>query len=349
MEAYFKLSDTYHDILSNVKGIKHQIAKQKVKIVNAIEKVKEIVSIDTALKFFNISRATFHNYKTLVINKCDSSYFLWCVKQYPQQLLKKEIYKIKTYMEKGDYRYWSKSSVYLLALRNADVSFCLTTFYKYATLLGYSKSRHLQPKLKYSSLRSTKPNEIWCADVTILKTRDGKKQYIHFLMDHYSKCILGYRVENSSQPNAIKELLQEAYSKHKSKESINFITDGGCENVNTTVQEFLVSTNEDIKHLIAQKDIPFSNSKIEAFNKIIKHQFLLPRNLENKKQLVDALNKDVIIYNTIRPQLSLEGNTPAETFAGKAVVMSTYKTHFSELKSLRVLENQQNSCKSCKV
>ena len=159
---------------------------------------------------------------------------------------------------------------------------------------------------------------------------------------------MGYRVESCSQPKAIKELLQEAYSKHKNKEPITFITDGGCENVNSTVQQFLVSTNEDIKHLIAQKDIPFSNSKIEAFNKIIKHQFLLPRNSGNRIQLIDALHKDVLIYNTLRPQLTVEGNTPAETFAGKALDMSTYKTHFSEQKSLRVLENQQNSCKSCK-
>tara|TARA_R110000868_G_scaffold131418_2_gene341458 strand:- start:10758 stop:12038 length:1281 start_codon:yes stop_codon:yes gene_type:complete len=347
MEAYFKLSDTYHDILSDVKGVKFQIAKQKEKIVNAIEKVKEIVSIDTALKIFNISRATYHNYKMIVINRCDASYFLWCVKQYPQQLLKKEIYQIKKYMEKEDYRYWSKSSVYLLALRNADISFCLTTFYKYVTLLGYGNSRHLRPKLKYSSLRSTKPNEIWCADVTILKTRDGKKHYIHFLMDHYSKCILGYKVEISSQPKAIKELLQEAYSNHKKKEPLTFVTDGGCENVNTTVQEFLISTNEDIKHLIAQKDIPFSNSKIEAFNKIIKHQFLLPRNLENRKQLVHALSEDVHTYNTIRPQFSLQGNTPEETFYGRPVAISNYKTHFTKQKEERIAVNQQNKCKAC--
>jgi transposase len=67
--------------------------------------------------------------------------------------------------------------------------------------------------------------------------------------------------------------LQEAYLKYKSKASITLVTDAGVENVNTAVQEFLNTTNQDIKHLIAQKDIPFSNSKIEAFNKIIKHQF----------------------------------------------------------------------------
>ena len=124
------------------------------------------------------------------------------------------------------------------------------------------------------------------------------------------------------------------------------MTDGGCENVNGTVQEFLISTNGDIKHLITQKDIPFSNSKIEAFNKIIKHQFLLPQNLENRKQLGRALENDGITYNTIRPQLSLQGNTPAETFAGKSIKI--YKTHFDEQKTLRVIQNQQNSCQGCK-
>lgn len=348
IEAYFKLSDTYHEIISSVKGVRLQVALQKDKLVNAIENVKDIIPIKMALKVFNISRATYHNYKTLVINKCDASYFLWCVKQYPYQLLKKEIFQIKEYMENEDYLHWSKSSVYLLALRKKEISFCLTTWYKYTKLLGYKKARHLCFKKVYGSLTSYRPNEIWCADVTILKTVDNKKHYIHFLMDHYSNMILGYSVENSFSPKAIKHLLMEAYFKHKNNKPITFVTDGGVENVNTTVQEFLNTTNQDIKHLIAQKDIPFSNSKIEAFNKIIKHQFLLPRNLENRKQLNFALTHDILTYNTVRPQLSLQGNTPLETFLGRPINLLNYKTHFSENKVIRVSQNQQNSCNHCK-
>lgn len=348
MEAYFKLSDTYHEIISTVKGIKRQIASQKEKLVNVIEMVKDIVPVESALKVFNISRATYHNYKILVINKCESSYFLWCVKQYPHQLLKKELFQIKKYMENEDYLHWSKSSVYLLALRNKEISFGLTTWYKYSKLLGYNTSRYLQPKIKYSCLTSYRPNEIWCADVMILKTADDKKHYIHFLMDHYSKMILGYRVENSSKPKAIRDLLEQAYLKYKNKEPITFVTDGGVENVNTTVRDFLDTTNKDIKHLIAQKDIPFSNSKIEAFNKIIKHQFLLPQNLTNWKQLETALVADVLIYNMIRPQLYLQGNTPQEIFLGKLISLKSYKTHFPEHKIMRISENQQNRCKGCR-
>lgn len=62
----------------------------------------------------------------------------------------------------------------------------------------------------------------------------------------------------------------------------------------------------------------------------------MPRNLENRKQLDIALKKDVLIYNTIRPQLSLQGNTPEETFSGKYLDINHYKNHFDSQKSLRI-------------
>jgi hypothetical protein len=58
MEAYFKLSDTYHEITNVVKGIKHQVALQKEKLVTAIENIKEFIPIEKALQVFNLSRAT---------------------------------------------------------------------------------------------------------------------------------------------------------------------------------------------------------------------------------------------------------------------------------------------------
>lgn len=60
------------------------------------------------------------------------------------------------------------------------------------------------------------------------------------------------------------------------------------ENVNTTVKDFLAVTNQDIKHLIAQKDIPFSNSEREVFNKIIKHQF---KTKIKQKDLITSLTQ----------------------------------------------------------
>jgi len=97
-ESYFKLCDTFHEIISKTKGLKSTIKAQKELIINTIEEVKQIVPLNMALKVFNISRSTYENYKSIVIYKCDASYFNWCVKRFSNQLLPKEVMTIKNYM-----------------------------------------------------------------------------------------------------------------------------------------------------------------------------------------------------------------------------------------------------------
>jgi putative transposase len=96
-------------------------------------------------------------------------------------------------------------------------------------------------------------------------------------------------------------------------EKLKFLTDGGSENVNHIVSNFINSPDIPIKHIVAQKDVVYSNSMIEAINKIIKHQFLHPKEITNGNQLTNIMTYTILIYNTIRPQMSLGGNTPKET------------------------------------
>ena len=90
-QSYFKLADTFHEVVSSVKGIKSLIKSHKELVVNTIEQVKDCIPIDKALKVFNISRSTFENYKSIVIHKCNTSYFKWCVKRFKNQLLPAEV------------------------------------------------------------------------------------------------------------------------------------------------------------------------------------------------------------------------------------------------------------------
>ncbi len=71
-----------------------------------------------------------------------------------------------------------------------------------------------------------------------------------------------------------------------------------------------------IKHIIAQKDIKSSNSKIEAVNKVVKHQFLFPLKLTTEDGLIEAIPNCIDIYNDHRPQRSLNGYTPNEAYDG---------------------------------
>tara|TARA_R110002096_G_scaffold433905_1_gene654074 strand:+ start:407 stop:1687 length:1281 start_codon:yes stop_codon:yes gene_type:complete len=345
-QSYFDLADAFHEVISKVKGVKSIIKREKEIIVNTIEQVKDIVPIDKALKIFNISISTFENYKSILIHKCESSYFNWCTKRFPNQLLPKEVLTIKTYMQDQDYRFWSKSSIYLKALRDNNLSCSISTFYKYCRLLGFKNRPRRKKSDGYNPLKTTRPNQVWCADVTIFKTADNVKNYIHFLIDHYSKMILGYRIEKGPSAIAIKSLIQKAYIKYQS-EKLQFLTDGGSENVNALVSNFINSPDIPIKHIIAQKDVVFSNSMIEAVNKIIKHQFLHHKEINNGNQLINAMAETIPIYNTMRPQMSLDGNTPEETFGGLSIDMSRYTHNFNEQKQLRLTKNKKSNCNVC--
>ena len=345
-QCYFELVDAFHQVISKVKGVKSQVNEHKEMIVNTIEKVKDIIPINNSLKVFNISRSTFENYKSIVIHKCESSYFKWCTRRFPNQLLPVEVKVIKKYMVDHNYKYWSKSSVYLMAIRNGNLNCGISTFYKYCRLLGFKNRPRRKKSDDYQPVKTSKPNELWCADVTIFKTANNTKHYIHFLIDHYSKKILGCKIEKSSSALAIKSLIQNACLDYQ-PEKLRFLTDGGSENVNSTVSEFINSSNVPIKHIIAQKDVVFSNSMIEAINKIIKHQFLYPKKIENRNQLDNVMANVVSKYNTIRPQMSLKGNTPQETFSGLSFDFSRYTLNFKEQKTLRIQLNKKNNCKVC--
>ena len=99
--------------------------------------------------------------------------------------------------------------------------------------------------------------------------------------------------------------------------------------------------------MIAQKDVVFSNSMIESVNKVIKHQFLHSKEITSCNQLVSVLSDSVSIYNSLRPQMSLGGNTPEETFGGVSIDISRYTHNFKEQKAIRRQLNQQNVCKVC--
>ncbi len=245
-----------------------------------------------------------------------------------------------------NYKFWSKSSVYLKAVRDEKMYCCLTTFYKYCKLLGFKIKRKMKKSDDYNPVITTYPNELWCADVTIFKTIDGEKHYIHFLMDHYSKMILAYRIEKSSKGQAIKSLLKNAYINYKPK-NLTFLTDGGSENVNSCVNNYLNSLIYPIKHIVAQKDVVFSNSMVEALNKTIKHEFLYPKQISNGVSLKKVLEESVSTYNTERPQMSLGGNTPTETHEGISIDFNKHKVFFKYQKEIRIAQNKKSNCNNC--
>ncbi len=86
---------------------------------------------------------------------------------------------------------------------------------------------------------------------------------------------------------------------------------------------------------------------VEALNKVIKKQVLYPLHILSRTSLEKILAEIIQIYNYERPQMSLNGNTPEESFNGIPSNFDTYKASFVHQKQLRRTENKKNRCKGC--
>jgi putative transposase len=67
------------------------------------------------------------------------------------------------------------------------------------------------------------------------------------------------------------------------------LVDGGTENNNNDIESFIRSDEVSLRKLIAQKDITFSNSVIEAQNKLIKYRYLFKQDFRDIHELRKGL------------------------------------------------------------
>lgn len=98
-----------------------------------------------------------------------------------------------------------------------------------------------------------------------------------------------------------------------------------------------------IRHVIAQADIPFSNSMIEAANKQLKYRFLYHQKITDISHLKGYLNKAILDFNH-RPHGVLNGLSPMEVLQGKTYDKETQNNLLSLSVQRRISENQKLKC-----
>ena len=160
--------------------------------------------------------------------------------------------------------------------------------------------------------------------------------------------ILGWKISTQYQSAIMLDNLREVYSTYLLEEenpNTILMVDDGIENkglVSTAIENKEIKLNK----LIAQKDIHFSNSMIEAVNKQMKYNFLFRQELLDLAHTQRYLKTAVEQYNH-RPHSALFGFTPYEVFHGKIPDKAFFKPQMEQAKALRKTENQALSCDNC--
>ena len=103
------------------------------------------------------------------------------------------------------------------------------------------------------------------------------------------------------------------------------------------------------KKIIALKEIDFSNSIIESFNKLLKYRFLFTRKLHNYEDTVKYLNQAIPVYNSVRPHGTnyFYGLTPEQRLNGEKRNRKELRELFENARKLRVKTNRKAGCPVC--
>jgi putative transposase len=168
-------------------------------------------------------------------------------------------------------------------------------------------------------------------------------------MDNYSRYILNYQVSDKVSALIRKQSIQEAYEKfiYDPNEDVQLIVDGGIENNNNAVEKYIIPEEITVQKLIAGKDIKFSNSIVEAQNKIIKYRYLFKHDFKDIDELRNLLDRIIEDYQHKRPHHSLKGLTPHEALNAIPLPKEQWHQQIQEAKRLRIKQNVKESCGIC--
>lgn len=328
------------------------VLKQKEyreRLVDATQLLFTILPRRRALKLVDLSCSAFHDRISVLKAQCALSPADRCLQRHPLQLALREVEVIKRLFADPGKACWPAASLYYAGLRFHGLHIALSTFYKYTRLLGLKRKPHKR-KAKTIGLRASLPNQYLHVDTTHWELDLGVKATIVFVSDNFSKAILGWRVALSKHASHVVEALRDAmttiHQHHPSPICSILVADGGGENHAVCVDELLQSSAPpDIKKVIALKDIQFSNSPIEAINKIYK-QYLRhyqPRTPAALQEVTDLFVHD---YGSVRPHASLKGLIPMEAYTRPDQILDL-RHAVQEARTQRIAENKAVACGLC--
>jgi len=209
----------------------------------------------------------------------------------------------------------------------------------------YTRTTFSCPSSKYRNLTINRIfvdiNELWSSDITYFSIGFNIFLYITFIIDVYSRMILGYCVSQDLSAKACLKALEMALNSRNKISYNNLIhhSDKGTQYTSNAYTGLL--TQYKIK--ISMCDSVYENTHIERVNGIIKNEYLAHMNIKSLTECQRTLNKAVKLYNTVRPHWSLGGLTP------EAYELNLKSIPYSERFHLEIFhEENRTNCQNVK-
>lgn len=195
--------------------------------------------------------------------------------------------------------------------RDKFESFCFEHGLKLERPKAFKRTTDSRGVIRFPNLLAgrelTGINQGWSSDITYYEI-DNTVYYITFILDLYSRKIVGYSVSKRllTEQTTI-PAIQMAIQDRKPAAGLIFHSDAGGQYY---CKEFLAITKEANIHN-SMCDSVYENSHAERINRTIKEQYLYGYKPNSFEDLVTKTKRAVDNYNYVKPHSSLKKKSPA--------------------------------------
>jgi putative transposase len=318
-----------------------------MRILRAVDRAREFLPLQAVLRFLRVSPSRFHAWRRRQ-RACALDDQSSCPRTSPSRLTPPEIRAIQAMVTSPDYRHVPTGTLAVLAQRLGTVWASSSTWYRLVRKYGWRRPRfRIHPAKPKIGLRTTRADEMWHIDTTVIRLLDGTRAYLHAVIDNFSRRILAWRVADTFAPvNSVAVLVDASRGATPSETPPVVLADGGVENVNAQVDD-LINTGV-LRRVLALTELKFSNSMIEAWWRTLKHQWLFLHSLDSVTTVRRLVAFYVDEHNRVLPHSAFRGQTPDEMYFGTGcAVPADLTARAAAARRTRVEANRSASCATC--
>ena len=321
-------------------------SNDKRSLLRVIDRARSTLPLRSVLRVVRLSPSRYHHWKR--DNQCVLDDGLSCPRLSPQQLTAAEVETIHDLATSHEYRHVPTGTLALLAQRLGKVFASPSTWYRLIRDHQWRRPRQrVHPAKPKIGIRASHPNEIWHIDTTLIRLLDGSRAYLHAVIDNFSRRILAWKVTPSFDPGATAEILLAA-SKGVDHGVPTVLVDGGTENFNGPVDELI---NSGLLHrVLAGTEITYSNSMIESWWRVLKHQWLYLNTLDTVRAVEKLVAFYVEEHNSHLPHSAFRGQTPDEMyFKTGDRIPEELEAARQKARQARAEANRKRDCEACEL
>jgi putative transposase len=321
--------------------------RDKLRILRAIDQARACIPLRALLRLLRLSPSRFHAWRrrrTACALDDQSS----CPRTSPHRLTPSEVRVIEDMVTSPEYRHVPTGTLAVLAQRLGTVWASASTWYRLVRRFAWRRPRlRVHPVKPKIGLRTTRPNEMWHIDTTVIRLLDGTRAYLHAVIDNFSRRILAWRVAETFAPvNSVAVLLDAGRAATPSVTAPVVLADAGVENVNAQVDELIITGV--LRRVLAFTELRFSNSMIEAWWRSLKHQWLFLHSLDSVTTVRRLVEFYVDEHNRVLPHSAFRGQTPDEMYFGTGdTVPADLTSGAAAARRARAEANRSAACETC--